>query len=107
MRLEIKELQHQLGITSVYVTHDQEEALAISDRVIVMHAGSVEQIGTPNEIYDAPRSAFVADFVRAANLIRGKLRRDRTPEGLVVLETASGVCVHGYEKGRHVGAEGA
>jgi len=107
MRLEIKELQHQLGITSVYVTHDQEEALAISDRVIVMHAGSIEQIGTPNEIYDRPRSAFVADFVGAANLIRGTLRRDRTSEGLVVLETASGVCVHGYENGRHVGIEGA
>ena len=55
----------------------------------------------------APRSAFVADFVGAANLIRGTLRRDRTPEGLVVLETASGVCVHGYENGRHVGTEGA
>jgi ABC-type Fe3+/spermidine/putrescine transport system ATPase subunit len=95
MRLEIKELQHQLGITSVYVTPDQEEALAISDRVIVMHAGAVEQIGTPTEIYDTPRSAFVADFVGAANLIRGTLRRDRTPEGLVVLETASGMLVHG------------
>jgi ABC-type Fe3+/spermidine/putrescine transport system ATPase subunit len=65
MRLEIQELQHRLGITSVYVTHDQEEALAISDRVIVMNTGIIEQIGTPGDIYDRPRSAFVADFVGA------------------------------------------
>jgi ABC-type Fe3+/spermidine/putrescine transport system ATPase subunit len=72
-----------------------------------MHAGAVEQIGTPTEIYDTPRSAFVADFVGAANLIRGKLRREPTPEGLVVLETASGMLVHGCENGRPVGTVGA
>lgn len=107
MRLEIQELQHRLRITSVYVTHDQEEALAISDRVIVMHAGSIEQIGTPNEIYDRPRSAFVADFVGAANLIRGTLRYDLAREGIVVLQTASGTLVYGRENGRHVGTTGA
>ena len=64
-------------------------------------------IGAPHEFYDRPRSAFVADFVGAANLIRGTLRRYRTSEGFVVLETASGVCVQGYENGRHVGTEGA
>ena len=107
MRLEIQELQRRLGITSVYVTHDQEEALAISDRVIVMHAGSIEQIGTPNEIYDTPRSAFVADFVGAANLIRGTLRHDLAREGIVVLETASGALVYSRENGRHAGTRGA
>ena len=107
MRLEIKDLQSRLGITSVYVTHDQEEALAISDRVIVMHAGTIEQIGTPNEICDTPRSAFVADFVGAANLIRGTLRHDLAHAGLVVLETASGALVHGCENERHREAEGA
>lgn len=107
MRLEIKELQHRLGITSVYVTHDQEEALAISDRVIVMHTGSIEQIGTPHEIYDTPRSAFVADFVGAANLIHGTLRRDPTRPGLVVLTTPAGALVYGDENGRNAGAEGA
>ncbi len=106
MRLEIQELQHRLGITSVYVTHDQEEALAISDRVLVMHAGSIEQVGTPSEIYDTPRSAFVADFVGAANLISGTLRHDLAREGIIVLETASGALVHGRENGRHVGTAG-
>jgi ABC-type Fe3+/spermidine/putrescine transport system ATPase subunit len=107
MRLEIKELQHQLGITSVYVTHDQEEALAISDRVIVMHAGVIEQIGTPNEIYDTPRSAFVADFVGAANVIHGHLRRDPTRPGLVSLETPKGHVIYGIDNGRPTDAEGA
>jgi iron(III) transport system ATP-binding protein len=107
MRLEIKELQHRLGITSVYVTHDQEEALAISDRVIVMHAGLIEQIGTPNEIYDTPRSAFVADFVGAANVIHGHLRRDPTRPGLVSLETPKGHVIHGVDNGRPAGAESA
>jgi iron(III) transport system ATP-binding protein len=107
MRLEIKELQRQLGITSVYVTHDQEEALAISDRVIVMNAGVIEQIGTPNEIYDTPRSTFVADFVGAANVIHGHLRRDQARQGLVALETPKGHVVHGVANGRTAGAEAA
>ena len=63
MRVELRELQRRLDITSVYVTHDQEEALAISDRVIVMNRGAIEQIGTPEEIYNSPKSRFVADFV--------------------------------------------
>lgn len=107
MRLEIKELQHRLGITSVYVTHDQEEALAISDRVIVMNTGIIEQIGTPGEIYDTPRTAFVADFVGAANLLRGTTWPDPAATGLVVLETATGVRVHGCDHGRPVGRTGA
>ena len=73
MRVELRELQRRLGITSVYVTHDQEEALAISDRVIVMNVGVIEQIGTPQEIYNRPRTRFVADFVGSANLIKGRL----------------------------------
>ena len=72
MRVELRELQRRLDITSVYVTHDQEEALAISDRVIVMNVGVIEQIGTPEEIYNRPRSRFVADFVGSANLIKGR-----------------------------------
>jgi iron(III) transport system ATP-binding protein len=73
MRVELRELQRRLDITSVYVTHDQEEALAISDRVIVMNVGVIEQIGTPEEIYNRPRSRFVADFVGSANLIKGRM----------------------------------
>jgi ABC-type Fe3+/spermidine/putrescine transport system ATPase subunit len=72
MRVELRELQKELGITALYVTHDQEEALAISDRVIVMNAGRIEQVGTPEEIYRHPRSLFVADFVGNANVIRGQ-----------------------------------
>jgi ABC-type Fe3+/spermidine/putrescine transport system ATPase subunit len=74
MRVELRELQRRLDITSLYVTHDQEEALAISDRVIVMNDGKIEQIGSPEDIYNRPLSRFVADFVGSANLIRGKVR---------------------------------
>ena len=105
MRIEIKELQRRLGITSVYVTHDLEEALAISDRIIVMRDGVIEQVGSPAEIYDRPRSTFVADFVGSANLIRGRRRPDLEQDGAIVLETAGGLIVHGSAYGRQPGAE--
>jgi iron(III) transport system ATP-binding protein len=85
MRVELRELQRRLDITSLYVTHDQEEALAISDRVIVMNHGRIEQIGSSEEIYNRPRSLFVADFVGAANLIKGQVK----PDG--VFETVGGL----------------
>src|ERR1700726_1549500 len=85
MRLELRELQHRLGITSVYVTHDLEEALAMSDRIVVMRNGLIEQIGTPGEIYNLPRNAFVADFVGSANLIRGRHRADLDGGGLIAI----------------------
>jgi len=75
MRVELRELQKRLEITSVYVTHDQEEALAISDHVIVMNQGRIEQIDSPERLYNRPASLFVADFVGAANLIEGKVRQ--------------------------------
>ena len=105
MRVELKELQRRLGITSVYVTHDLEEALAISDRIIVMRDGVIEQIGTPAEIYDLPRNAFVADFVGSANLIHGRRRPELDGDGLVVLETPGGALVHGVSHGRQAGSE--
>jgi len=71
VREDIRALQQRLGITSVYVTHDQEEALAISDRVVVMRAGVIEQIGTPVELYTRPRTRFVADFIGSANFLPG------------------------------------
>src|SRR5947207_5781381 len=67
MQLELKRIQNELGTTFVYVTHDQEEALAMSDRIAVMNRGQVEQLGTPREIYDHPRTAFVADFIGSLN----------------------------------------
>ena len=69
MRTEIRRIQSELGITSVYVTHDQLEAMTLSDRVVVMNQGQIEQIGTPKEIYRYPRSRFVADFIGRANFI--------------------------------------
>jgi spermidine/putrescine transport system ATP-binding protein len=69
MQLELKRIQHDLGTTFVYVTHDQEEALAMSDRIAVMNGGRVEQIGSPREIYDRPRTAFVADFIGSLNAL--------------------------------------
>jgi spermidine/putrescine ABC transporter ATP-binding subunit len=74
MRFELKSLQRDLGITSVYVTHDQDEALAMSDRIAVMNAGRIEQIGTPDDIYETPVSLFVATFIGATNLFRGVVR---------------------------------
>jgi iron(III) transport system ATP-binding protein len=105
MRVELKVLQRRLDITSVYVTHDLEEALAISDRIIVMRDGVIEQVGTPGDIYDRPRNTFVADFVGSANLIRGRRRADLERDGLVVLETAGGALVHGTAAGRPGGTE--
>jgi putative spermidine/putrescine transport system ATP-binding protein len=69
LRQEIRAIQRQLGITTVYVTHDQEEALSLSDRVVVMSEGRIEQIGTPSQIYNAPSTAFVASFVGTLNLV--------------------------------------
>ena len=72
MQFELKRIQREVGITFVYVTHDQEEALTMSDRIAVMNAGNVEQIGTPHEIYDRPASVFVAGFIGQANLWQGR-----------------------------------
>jgi putative spermidine/putrescine transport system ATP-binding protein len=76
MQFELKQLQRKLGLTMVFVTHDQEEALAMSDRIAVMNAGKVEQIGTPSDIYDRPGTRFVADFIGDTNLFRGEVIRD-------------------------------
>lgn len=74
-RLEIRKLQQRIGITSVYVTHDQEEAMTLSDRVVIMKAGKIQQIGTPQEIYAYPNNYFVADFIGKANFLSGKVLR--------------------------------
>src|SRR5690349_12081677 len=105
MRIELRELQHRLGVTSVYVTHDLEEALAMSDRIAVMRDGIIEQLGTPDEIYNLPQSAFVADFIGSSNLIRGRNRPDLAGEGTFALETADGRIVHGTSYGRSLSDE--
>jgi spermidine/putrescine transport system ATP-binding protein len=70
LQIELKRIQAQVGVTFLYVTHDQEEALAMSDRVVVMNRGRIEQVGTPREIYDNPGSEFVASFIGDTNIIR-------------------------------------
>ncbi len=89
MQLELKALQRRLGLTFIHVTHDQEEALAISDRIAVMYAGRVLQIGTPEAIYERPASRFVADFIGEANLFEGAI--------CAVAESCATVAVHGVE----------
>ncbi len=73
MQVELKRLQREVGITAIYVTHDQEEALTMSDRIAVMRGGRLEQIGRPLEIYERPSTAFVADFIGTTNLLRGRV----------------------------------
>ncbi|MCB2111051.1 MAG: ABC transporter ATP-binding protein [Defluviimonas sp.] len=73
VRTEIRDLQQRLGFTAVYVTHDQEEALAVSDRIVVMREGEIAQVGTPRELYDAPASEFIADFIGEANVVDAEI----------------------------------
>ncbi len=85
VREEIRELQQKLGITSVYVTHDQSEALAVSDRIVVMDRARIAQEGTPRELYEAPASRFVAEFIGEANLLPVEIARARSGHAMVRL----------------------
>jgi len=92
MQIEIKHITDAVGITAIYVTHDQEEALTLSDRIAVLRGGVLEQIGTPEELYNAPRTRFVAGFVGHTNLVEGEVVGDasgaprvRTPDGLEIV----------------------
>ena len=76
MQIELKRIQQQVGITFIYVTHDQEEALTMSDTIVVMDKGSIQQIGTPEDIYNEPKNAFVADFIGESNIIDGIMLQD-------------------------------
>ena len=77
MQVELKKIQREVGITFVYVTHDQEEALTMSDTIVVMNGGKIQQIGTPTDIYNEPKNAFVANFIGESNIIDGTMVRDR------------------------------
>jgi iron(III) transport system ATP-binding protein len=85
MRAQIKQLQAKTGLTMIYVTHDQLEAMALSDRIIVMQGGRIEQVGAPEEIYERPRNVFVADFVGATNLVRGAVAGARLDGDLIAI----------------------
>ena len=80
MQNELKRIQQQLGITFIYVTHDQEEALAMSDTIVVMDQGKIQQIGTPTDIYNEPKNAFVADFIGESNILDGIMHQDYVVE---------------------------
>ena len=80
MQLELKSMHERLGITFIYVTHDQEEALTMSDKVVVMSDGMIQQIGTPEEIYNEPKNAFVADFIGESNIFEGRMAASMTVE---------------------------
>src|SRR6201991_3602555 len=89
MQFELKQLQKRLGVTLVFVTHDQEEALAMSDRIAVMNRGKVEQVGAPTEIYERPRTRFVADFIGQINLLDdGPKPRALRPEKIRLVPSA-------------------
>lgn len=77
MQIELKKIQKRLGITFIYVTHDQEEALTMSDTIVIMNNGVIQQIGTPQDIYNEPKNAFVADFIGESNIVPGKMLRDQ------------------------------
>jgi ABC-type Fe3+/spermidine/putrescine transport system ATPase subunit len=104
MRIELRELQRRLGVTSLYVTHDLEEALAMSDRIVVMRTGKIEQIGTASDIYDRPRTAFVADFVGSANLVAGRPIERAASSGRIAVDVG-GAVLQGVTLGRRVGDE--
>jgi spermidine/putrescine transport system ATP-binding protein len=93
MQIELTRIQQQVGITFIYVTHDQGEALSMSDRIAVMRDGVIEQLDTPAEIYDRPRTAFVADFIGEMNFLDGTIRQ--AGNGEYDLDTGTGIVVHG------------
>jgi spermidine/putrescine ABC transporter ATP-binding subunit len=95
MRTEIRKLQRRLGKTAIYVTHDQGEALALSDQIVVMSRGRVEQIGTPRAIYETPRTRFVADFIGASNLFAGRVASAAAGRVVVRVGDVSLVSAHG------------
>ena len=89
MRTEIRRIQQEAGITAIYVTHDQSEAMALSDQIIIMEKGVVSQIGTPQEVYYHPANEFVADFIGEANFLRGTLTQKQGDKGVVMVEGTS------------------
>jgi spermidine/putrescine transport system ATP-binding protein len=95
MQLELKRIQKEVGITFVFVTHDQEEAMTISDRIAVMNKGHIEQLGPPEEVYERPATVFVAEFLGASNLLDGTFRGAQNGLGTVELDSGASVQIPG------------
>ncbi len=103
MQLELKRLQRKLNITFIYVTHDQEEALTMSDRIAVMHDGILDQLGTPEEIYEQPRTKFVATFIGETNIFEGNIKE--LAMGRVAVRIENGVirgCGYGFSRNEYI-----
>ena len=103
MQLELKRLQRKLNITFIYVTHDQEEALTMSDRIMVMHDGILDQLGTPEEIYEQPRTKFVATFIGETNIFEGNIKE--LAMGRVAVRIENGVirgCGYGFSRNEYI-----
>ena len=103
MRTEIRRIQQEVGITAIYVTHDQSEAMALSDRIIIMRSGVVEQIGSPQEIYYHPVNEFVADFIGEANFLKGRL--EALENGRAQINVSGDICHAAAVPGMEVGKD--
>ena len=103
MRTEIRRIQQEVGITAIYVTHDQSEAMALSDRIIIMRSGVVEQIGSPQEIYYHPVNEFVADFIGEANFLKGRL--EALSDNRAQLNVSGDICHTAPVPGMEVGKD--
>ena len=93
MQLELKRIQHEVGITFIYVTHDQDEAMTMSDRIAVMRSGRIEQVGGPEEVYERPATEFVAGFLGASNLLSGTIEAREGAHAVLVLASGEKVRV--------------
>ncbi len=103
MRTEIRRIQQEVGITAIYVTHDQSEAMALSDRIIIMRSGVVEQIGSPQEIYYHPVNEFVADFIGEANFLKGRL--EKLDSTRAQINISGDICHVEAQPGMQVGSD--
>jgi iron(III) transport system ATP-binding protein len=105
MRSELKRLQRELGITTLYVTHDQMEGILLSDRIAVMNSGRILQLGRPADVYERPNSQFVADFMGSTNLLKGVLRKEVRASALEVVETDLGPLLCSFAGGLGSGSQ--
>jgi iron(III) transport system ATP-binding protein len=105
MRSELKRLQRELGITTLYVTHDQMEGILLSDRIAVMNAGRILQLGKPDDVYERPNSQFVADFMGSTNILKGVLRKEVRAAAREIVETDLGPILCSFAAGLASGAQ--
>lgn len=103
MRFEFTELQKKLGITAIYVTHDQAEALVISDKILILDQGKIIQFGTPKEIYSNPKNKFIAGFIAVTSFIDGRIDSFTEEKKKVIVKTVDGLIIHGFNNSFDIG----